>query len=99
MVNAPKSKESHLPEWLIQGVIVWKIQLTQFEKSRTDADACLDRLSTLPFNIVSKATPSIDSSHILWRTLLKYIQEVIKHFLMSQERTEVRKTPVQMTVV
>jgi len=50
-------------------------------------------------DILSKATPSIDSSHVLWRTLLKYIQEVIKHFLMRQERTEVRKTSVQRTVL
>lgn len=81
-----------------------KIQPIYCEKSVTDADTPV--VSFVFFFTPSpsiyaafQATPSTDSSHVLWRTLLKYIQEVIEHFLTSQERTEVRITSVQRTVL
>lgn len=92
MVNATAYKESNLPEWLIQGQILWNSY--NLRKA-----GLMQTLTCTGFQPYPMATPSTDSSHVLWRTLLKYIQEVIKHFLMSQERTEVRKTSVQRTVL
>lgn len=68
-----------------------KIQPIYCEKSVTDADTpVVSFVFFSPPYSAFQATPSTDSSHVLWRTLLKYIHEVIEHFLTSQERTEVK---------